>query len=502
MIRLSDDFSISEQDLLTGRCCIIGQSGSGKSFLVGVIAEELAREHLPFVVIDTEGEYKSLKSLFEVIWVSDESGADVGMDVDFSALIEKSMLGIPIVFDVSGQQDQVGKVYSFLSELYAVEDRVRKPYLAIIEEADKFAPQVKRGELNIIEEISVRGRKRGLGILVATQRPANISKNVLAQCSYGFIGKLSIENDVNAISILFEDRNMLKELVTLHTGEFMPFGIDSPQKIRIRKRVVEHISSTPELGTLPGGDIHAAIAELKRSSGQAQKRDLSAPIPRIRIIRERFDMSYAQAYASHASRKILPFTGFMVKSVEPRYMRVSSTLVRLPTKRKNVYSEKYIISFGSSLLRETKKGIELYDVGSKKFDKSALSILAEVNSAGSVKLGKLEQEFGQSSSKSVERLADAGRLEVRKDKVTRFPWKRFMREAQYETGESSPSQITPIKPKTKISSRELIRSIIPEASIVRRESAYLKVYEITLRRGSTVKVLFIDSLTGKEIRLQ
>ena len=64
MIRLSDDFSISEQELLTGRCCVIGQSGSGKSFLVGVISEELAREHLPFVIIDTEGEYKSLKSLF------------------------------------------------------------------------------------------------------------------------------------------------------------------------------------------------------------------------------------------------------------------------------------------------------------------------------------------------------------------------------------------------------------------------------------------------------
>ena len=502
MIKLSDDFSISEQDLLTGRCCIIGQSGSGKSFLVGVIAEELAREHLPFVIIDTEGEYKSLKSLFEVIWVSDESGADVSMDVDFSSLIEKSMLGIPIVFDVSGQQDQVGKVYSFLSELYAEEDRVRKPYLAIIEEADKFAPQVKRGELNIIEEISVRGRKRGLGILVATQRPANISKNVLAQCSYGFIGKLSIENDVNAISILFEDRNVLKELVTLHTGEFMPFGIDAPPKIKIRKRSVEHISSTPELGVLPGGDISEAIAELKHSSGQAWKHDLGMRGSRIRLIRERFDMDYAQAYASRASRKILPFTGFMVDSVEPRYMRVSSILVRMPTKKKNVYSEKYIISFGSSLLRETNKGIELYDAGDKKFDKAALSILAEVNSAGSVKLDRLEQEFGRSASKSVDRLAAAGRLTVKKDKVARGSWGRFMREEQYETIEASPSQVVPVKPKAQTSGKELIKSIIPEATIVRREKAYLKVYEITLRRGSTVKLLFIDSLTGKEIRLQ
>ena len=424
------------------------------------------------------------------------------MDVDFPSLIEKSMLGIPIVFDVSGQQDQVGKVYSFLSQLYAVEDRVRKPYLAIIEEADKFAPQVKRGELNIIEEISVRGRKRGLGILVATQRPANISKNVLAQCSYGFIGKLSIENDVNAISILFEDRNVLRELVTLHTGEFMPFGIDAPSKIKIRKRSVEHISSTPELGVLPGGDISKAIAELKHSPGQLNKRDQVVRGFKIRVIRERFDISYAQAYASRASRKVLPFTGFMVGSVEPRYMHVSSMLVRLPTKRKNVYSEKYILAFGSSLLCETKKGIELYDAGSQKFDKAALSILAEVNLKGSVKLDRLEQEFGSSAQKSIARLVAAGRLAAKKDKVSRGRWGRLMREEQYETTETSPPQMVPVKPKTQVSGKELIRSIIPEASIVRKEKAYLKVYEITLRRGSTVKVLFIDSLTGKEIRLQ
>ena len=502
MIRISDSFSISEQELLTGRCCIIGQSGSGKSFLVGVIAEELAMEHLPFAIIDTEGEYRSLKSMFDVLWVSDDAEADLGFDVDFPSLIEKSMLGIPIVFDVSGRQDQAATVYRFLEELYRIEDRERKPYLAIVEEADKFAPQVKRGELNILEEISVRGRKRGLGILVATQRPANISKNVLAQCSYGFIGKLSIENDVNAVSILFEDRNELRELVSLHTGEFMPFGINAPPKIKVRSRTVAHISSTPELSALPGEDISKAISELKVSSGEAMRSSAhTAAYEKARVFPERFGIDYARAYASRASRTILPFRGFMVDSVEPRYIAVAEMLLRIPSKRANVYTEKHLLAFGNNILAATRRGFKVLEIKKQRVDKLSAAILSDVISKGSLSQAYIQNKFDGGADRSIDLLSKSDRASYSKGKLRPGGWFSFLSDKQYEVSDGKLQKATLIKPKSKTAPKDLVSSLIPGGKLMSIDRTYLKLYEITLRRGSTVKVILLDSFAGREIRL-
>ena len=46
-----------------GRVFITGKSGSGKSYTVGVIIEELMKKQIPVVIIDRHGEYSSLKIL-------------------------------------------------------------------------------------------------------------------------------------------------------------------------------------------------------------------------------------------------------------------------------------------------------------------------------------------------------------------------------------------------------------------------------------------------------
>ena len=59
-LHIGEAFSIDPGYLVTERSAVIGQSGSGKSYLVSVICEELAANDLGFVVIDTEGEYTGL----------------------------------------------------------------------------------------------------------------------------------------------------------------------------------------------------------------------------------------------------------------------------------------------------------------------------------------------------------------------------------------------------------------------------------------------------------
>src|ERR1700751_5370848 len=63
--------------LATGRTCVIGASGSGKSYAVGVICEELCKEQVPFAIVDTEGEHSGLKEKYEVILVGDDEKCDL-----------------------------------------------------------------------------------------------------------------------------------------------------------------------------------------------------------------------------------------------------------------------------------------------------------------------------------------------------------------------------------------------------------------------------------------
>ncbi|MCK4269075.1 MAG: DUF87 domain-containing protein, partial [Methanogenium sp.] len=244
---------INAQELVTGRTCIIAQSGAGKSWSIAVLCEQLCKHGIGFCLIDTEGEYFSLKEKFDITWV----GADEECDVDIEKVNLKSLISEAvreskaIIYDVS-EVDMIPRVTRLAHVLYDVATELRTPYLLIIEEADKFIPQ-SRDSIKKIEEISRRGRKRGLGLLVATQRPAIVTKNILSQCNSQIIGKLSIENDLKAVSLFFSSKQEVEELTTLTPGDFFVMGglISEKTKMRFGKRVTKHSGQTPLLEVRP-----------------------------------------------------------------------------------------------------------------------------------------------------------------------------------------------------------------------------------------------------------
>lgn len=89
-----------------------------------------------------------------------------------------------------------------------VEDRI-----IVLEEAHNFAPEkgtseIPSGRENLAyinaKKIAMEGRKLRLGLIAITQRPANISKFILSQLNTQVIFKLITKNDLDAISIFFE----------------------------------------------------------------------------------------------------------------------------------------------------------------------------------------------------------------------------------------------------------------------------------------------------------
>ncbi len=265
-------FSVDAGLVATGRTCVIGASGSGKSYTVGVLCEELCRNGVPFAIVDTEGEHSGLKEKYDAIWVGEERGCDLSWDtLDLADLANQAPEISPLILDVSDLRDYKAKVGAFITSLYEVLTERRTPYLVIIEEADKFIPQYG-DRLPIFDEVARRGRKRGLGLMICSQRPSLVDKNILSQCANQLIGKLIIQNDLKSVAQFFSGRGLPKELTALSAGEFYAIGgfSPSPTLVKIRKRATRHGGVTPAfVKRVARPYVGPSSVEQRKSEGEA-----------------------------------------------------------------------------------------------------------------------------------------------------------------------------------------------------------------------------------------
>ena len=106
------DFSIDAQQLVTGRTCIIAQSGAGKSWAIAVLCERLCAAGIGFLIVDTEGEYFSLRERYPVLWVGSDERCDEDIDrADLKGLMLRAVVnGTAVVFDVSEAEGMREKV--------------------------------------------------------------------------------------------------------------------------------------------------------------------------------------------------------------------------------------------------------------------------------------------------------------------------------------------------------------------------------------------------------
>jgi len=245
----SGPFGIDANLVATGRTCVLGSSGSGKSYTVGVLCEELCRNEVPFAIVDTEGEHTGLKEQFEAIWVGEDGDSDLSWEMlDLKDLARQAPDISPLILDVSDLTDPKEKVASFITALYETLTERRTPYLVVVEEADKFVPQYGQ-RVPIFAEVARRGRKRGMGLMICSQRPSLVDKNVLSQCGNQLIGKLIIQNDLQSVSQFFPGKGLPKELTSLKAGQFFAMGgfAPTPSLVAIKKRVTKPGGVTPSL---------------------------------------------------------------------------------------------------------------------------------------------------------------------------------------------------------------------------------------------------------------
>jgi len=117
------------------------------------------------------------------------------------------------------------------------------PILVVYEEAHKYAPKSGlskyRASKEAIERIAKEGRKYGVTLLLASQRPSEISETIFSQCNTFISMRLTNPDDQNYVKRLLPDTigDITNILPSLREGEALLIGdsISIPSLVKIDK---------------------------------------------------------------------------------------------------------------------------------------------------------------------------------------------------------------------------------------------------------------------------
>jgi DNA helicase HerA-like ATPase len=134
-----------------------------------------------------------------------------------------------------------------LATLWRLRHR-REPLLLVVDEAHNVCPGAPEGELlTEATEHAVRiageGRKFGVYLLVATQRPEKVHDNVVSQCDNLLLMRMNSDADVAALerTFSFVPPSLLRRATTFRQGEALVAGKIAPHAtlVRFGSRITE-----------------------------------------------------------------------------------------------------------------------------------------------------------------------------------------------------------------------------------------------------------------------
>lgn len=261
------------EEYVTQPGAILARRGAGKTYTAMRIVEQLVEHRLPCVVLDPLGVAWGLRSSasgkregLPVTILGGDHG-DIPLEPTGGKVVAQFIVDHPgayvvdmSAFESNSAQDRFAA--DFAEALYRAKGRDRSPLHLIVDEADSFAPQ-RPGKsqlrmLGAFEAIVRRGRSRGLGCTLISQRPAVLNKNVLSQIEVLVALQVTAPQDRKALdewaqgySTPEQRREFLDALAVLEIGEawvWSPQWLRVFQRTRVSKRRTFDSSSTPVTG--------------------------------------------------------------------------------------------------------------------------------------------------------------------------------------------------------------------------------------------------------------
>ncbi len=278
---------------------ILAKRGAGKSNAAAVLAEEMYDQSIPFIVIDPKGDWWGLRA--------SRNGRGKGLEIpifggehrdiplepaggaELADVIAEQRLSAVIDVSLFSKGKRLAFLADFAERLYR---KNRDPLHVFLEEADDYIPQRLREKggsgarcLGAFEDLFQRGRTKGLGATLITQRSAVINKNVLTQCETLLVLRTTSPQDRAAIREWIDyqggSREVLETLPELEDGEAW---IWSPHWLRVTERIRVRLRRTYDSGATP--------TDIKKGRPAARLTDID-----LESLQQRFTDSVERAKA-------------------------------------------------------------------------------------------------------------------------------------------------------------------------------------------------------------
>lgn len=308
-LQISKDLTLPVE-AVTQTFGILGKRGSGKTTTASVFAEELLKEHLPLVIIDPTGAWWGLRSSkdgqkdgFPITILGGDHG-DVPLEETAGKVIADLVVeeAPPLVLDLSILSKNAMRRFmvDFAEELHK---KNRNALSVILDEADMFAPQriPKGGErlFGAVDEIVRRGRIRGLGVVMVSQRSAAINKDILSQCEVLIAHRANHPRDIEPVLEWMRVHATTEQIKGVHNtiaqladGEawvMSPEWLDFFARVQVRDRETFNSSATPKAGErrvipkrLAPVDLQALQKRMAATIERAKENDPEALKRRVR----------------------------------------------------------------------------------------------------------------------------------------------------------------------------------------------------------------------------
>lgn len=177
-------------EIVTATVAVLANRGGGKSTVTHRLVELMYGAGLPVVVIDIKGDWWGIRSSADgaspglPFYIFGGDHGDLPLEPTAGELLADLIVDdrIPAVIDLSHMSKTQARTFAtaFAERLY---HRNRDPLHVVIEEADVLVPQRATAAtarlLGAMEDLAKRGRHRGIGLTVVSQRPQEVAKSVL-----------------------------------------------------------------------------------------------------------------------------------------------------------------------------------------------------------------------------------------------------------------------------------------------------------------------------------
>jgi hypothetical protein len=268
-LRIAEDLRLPV-DAVTQTFALLAKRGAGKSNAAAVLAEELHAAGLPWIAVDPKGDYWGLRSsadgtgpglpvpifggLHGDLPLAPEAGSLIA-----GLVVEENLTCVLDVSEFASKAAQTRFLTDFAERLYRLHGKHPQPRHLILEEADDYLPQrVMRDQARCVgawTRIVTKGRQRGLGITLVSQRSAVVNKDALTQTETLIALRTTAPQDRKAILDWVDYHAVARELVdslpSLADGEAWvssPHWLGVMQRIHIRRRATFDSGATPKIG--------------------------------------------------------------------------------------------------------------------------------------------------------------------------------------------------------------------------------------------------------------